>query len=438
MYMRYLRSTFWIGLYLIVAVAPVLAMLVEPPPGRGFWREFGVAIGFAGLSMMGLQFFITGRFKNLTAPYGIDVVYHFHRHISLIAFGFILLHVVVLLVASPELLLLLHPASAPWWMVVGVIGLLAFVVVIISSLYRQPLGLNYELWRLIHGNVSLAAVGLSVAHVVGVGFYTETPVKLGLWLVMVAAWVLALVYVRVFKSFMSWQRPYIVDEVRPEPGRSWTLRLRPEGHDGMEFKSGQFAWLTLGKSPFAIREHPFSFSSSAMERGWVEMTIKELGDFTSRIGQTAPGTRAYLDGPYGSFIMEESDAPGFCFIAGGVGISPIMSMLRAMADRHDQRPVVLFYGSKNWDNTTFREDLEALKQRLNLRVIHVLDNPSPEWQGEKGVISAELMARYLPENRMRLEYFICGPVPMQKFMRKVADRLGLPPENINSESFNFV
>ncbi|ADH85928.1 ferredoxin reductase family protein [Desulfurivibrio alkaliphilus] len=436
--MRYLRSTFWIGLYFIVAVAPLLAMLVDPPPGRGFWREFSVAIGFAGLSMMGLQFFITGRFKILTAPYGIDVVYHFHRNISLVAFAFILLHAVVLLAASPELLHLLQPATAPWWMVVGVIGLLAFVVVILSSLFRQGLGLHYELWRLLHGYLSLAAVVLSVAHVVGVGYYTESPVKQGVWLVMVAAWGLALVYVRLCKSFVSWYRPYVVEEVRPEHGQSWTLRLRPEGHAGMAFKAGQFAWLTLEKLPFAIREHPFSFSSSAMQSGAVEMTIKELGDFTAGIGRVAPGTRAYLDGPYGSFVLDEREAPGFCFVAGGVGISPIMSMLRTMADRHDRRPVVLFYGSKNPASITFREELEELEKRLNLKVVHTLGDPPPDWTGERGRLSAELMARYLPENRMQLEYFICGPVPMQKAMQQVVARLGLLPEKIHSESFNFV
>ncbi|MFH7320210.1 ferric reductase-like transmembrane domain-containing protein [Desulfurivibrio sp. D14AmB] len=438
MTMQHFRSGFWIGLYFIVAVAPLLAMLVAPPPGRGFWREFAVGIGFAGLSMMGLQFFLTGRFRSFTAPYGIDVVYHFHRQISLIAFVFLALHVGLLLLASPELLLLLHPTAAPAWMVTGVIGFLAFVVVIVTSLFRLKLGLSYEAWRALHGYLSVAAVVLGVVHIMGVDYYTGSSIKRGLWMLMGAAWLLALLHVRVVNPFLLLKRPYTVEEVVPEQGRSWTLRLRPLGHAGIDFQAGQFAWLTLGKTPFTIREHPFSFASSAMESGGVSLTIKELGDFTAKIGSTAVGTRAYLDGPYGSFTIDGHSAPGFCFIAGGVGITPIMSILRTMADRHDRRPVLLLYGSKRWEDVTFRDELEDLKQRLRLELVHVLEEPPSQWTGERGLITAELMGRHLPENRMDLEYFICGPGPMQQGMRRAVARLGLPAHKINSESFNFV
>ncbi len=85
-----------------MVMAPLIAMLIGSiPPGRGFWREFAVGIGFAGLSMMGLQFFLTGRFKNITVPYGIDVVYHFHRAISLIAFSLIQLYRVPYIILNP-------------------------------------------------------------------------------------------------------------------------------------------------------------------------------------------------------------------------------------------------------------------------------------------------------------------------------------------------
>ncbi|MEW6594639.1 MAG: ferric reductase-like transmembrane domain-containing protein [Thermodesulfobacteriota bacterium] len=438
--MRFLRSTFWIGVYFGVAMAPLLAMLIgQPPPGRGFWREFSVGLGFAGLSMMGLQFFLTGRFKNITAPYGIDVVYHFHRAISLIAFSFLFLHAGVLLLSSPDLFVLLYPSVMPGWMLWGAAGFIAFVVVILSSLFRLPLGLNYERWRLLHGYVSVAAVVLAVAHVVGVDYYTESPVKRGLWIAMVIAWLLALVHVRLIKSSLMRKHPYLIERVAPERGRSWTLHLRPVGHGGMNFKPGQFAWLTVGKSPFTIREHPFSFSSSALEAGGaIRMTVKELGDFTSGIGGIPPGTHAYLDGPYGSFTIDGRDAPGFCFIAGGVGITPIMSILHTMADRRDRRPALLFYGSRCWEEITFREELDTLAERLNLKVIHVLQEAPAGWTGEQGRVTAELLTRHLPENRMQMEYFLCGPEAMQKAMKAALDNLGLPLENIQSESFNFV
>jgi len=175
-----------------------------------------------------------------------------------------------------------------------------------------------------------------------------------------------------------------------------------------------------------------------MERDSIRMTIKELGDFTARIGETVPGTRAYLDGPYGSFTIDRHAAVGYVFIAGGVGVTPVMSILRTMADRHDARPVLLIFGSKTWEDVTFREELEEIKARLNLRVVHVLEQPPAGWRGEQGWVTAELLARHLPENRMEQDYFICGPEPMQKAVRGALDRLGLPMDHVQSESFNFV
>jgi len=121
-----LYGAFWIGVYFAVSAAPLFVLLIgETPPGRGFWREFSVGLGFVGLSMIGWQFFLTGRFRRITSPYGIDVVYHFHRLISLIAFVFILLHPAIIVISNPASLVFLNPFASPWWMRVGVGGLLA-------------------------------------------------------------------------------------------------------------------------------------------------------------------------------------------------------------------------------------------------------------------------------------------------------------------------
>jgi predicted ferric reductase len=72
--------TVWIVLYLLFILAPLFALLAGSlPPTRDFWTEFSVAIGYAGLAMMGLQFGLTARFRYVTEPWGEDVIYHFHR-----------------------------------------------------------------------------------------------------------------------------------------------------------------------------------------------------------------------------------------------------------------------------------------------------------------------------------------------------------------------
>jgi predicted ferric reductase len=388
--------------------------------------------------MMGLQFFLTGRFRRITSPYGIDIIYHFHRQISTVAFILILLHPMMIFVSTPVTLLFLNPVSAPWWMTVGTAGLVALAVLILTSIKRKEWNIRYESWRLTHALLSIVVVALSLIHIEGVGYYVQGPLKRWFWIGLVTTWILSLVYVRIIKPIEMLKRPYTIKEIISERGKTWTLVLRSERHPGISFKPGQFAWLKVGKSPFAIREHPFSFSSSAMNSEKVEISIKELGDFTSTIGEVSPGTRAYLDGPYGTFTVDRHTAPGYVFIVGGVGISPIISILRTLADRHEKRPLLLFYSSKTWEEVTFREELENLTRRLNLLVIHTLTKPPEDWKGERGRISAEMMARYLPENRVDCEYFICGPDPMQMAVKEALQKLGLPLEKVQSESFNFI
>jgi predicted ferric reductase len=157
--------------------------------------------------------------------------------------------------------------------------------------------------------------------------------------------------------------------------RARAFETSPPQIDGFRFEPGQFAWITVGKSPFAITRHPFSISSSAEKTGRVAMSIKAAGDFTRKIGRLQPGAAAYLDGPYGAFTVDRHNGPGFVFIGAGVGITPLMSMLRTMADRRDPRPCYLFFGNREWEGVAFREEIEELESRLNLEVVHVLSRP---------------------------------------------------------------
>src|SRR5690606_5423672 len=104
-----------------------------------------------------------------------------------------------------------------------------------------------------------------------------------------AAPLLMLAHVRLIRPLRLRRRPWRVAEVRREAARIWTLALEPEGHEGFAFLPGQFVWLTLGESPLAIRQHPFSISSSAENPRRIDLTIKELGDFTSTIGTVPTG-----------------------------------------------------------------------------------------------------------------------------------------------------
>jgi predicted ferric reductase len=437
---RLFYATVWILVYLALTFAPLIFMMFsQGREGRGFWREFSVALGFLGLAMIGLQFMLTARFRPLVRPYGIDVVYHFHRQISQVGFFLIIAHVVILIVISPFVQEnMLNLSQAPARMQYGVAAVVFLMLVIFLSVRRLGLGLKYESWRLTHSIFATIAVVLAMLHVLGVGYYIDTPAQRGLWITLGAIWIGTLLYIRVVKPLLMLRQPYTIEEVREERGETYTVVFKPEGHKGFQFRPGQFAWLTVWNTPFSVQEHPFSLSSSSMKPGRLEMAIKELGDFTSTVKDLKPGTRAYLDGPYGMFSVDYIQAPGYVFLGGGVGITPIMSNLRTLADRRDQRPLYLFYGNRDLESATFREEIEELQSQLNLKVVYVLEKPHDGWEGETGFITPDLLSRYLPADRMELVYMVCGPVLMLDAVENALDTLGIDPGKVLSENFNLV
>jgi predicted ferric reductase len=269
---------------------------------------------------------------------------------------------------------------------------------------------------------------------------------------MSAAFVLLLANVYFIEPLRHRNRPWEVVSVTPERGSSWTLTIRPVGHRGIRFAAGQFAWIRVNRSPFSVREHPFSFSSSAEPHhahsgddsadgsgdGALSFTIAEAGDFTSRLGELQSGDRVYLDGPYGVFSFERNEGPRFVFLAGGIGISPIMSMLRTLADRGDKRPCLLLYGNPTWDDVTFREELEGLRDRLDLSVVHVLEDPPDGWTGEAGFIDDGVLERHLGDHPERARYFVCGPPVMMDAVLGALTRRGVPDRHIDLEVFDLV
>ena len=252
-------------------------------------------------------------------------------------------------------------------------------------------------------------------------------------------WIGLVVWVRLVKPWCELRTPYIVQEVKPERGAAYTLAIAPLGHLGIRFQPGQFAWLTVWDSPFSDREHPFSFSGSAEQAPRrLEFTIKELGDFTRRTKDIRPGQKVYVDGPFGGLSADRHPrAAGFVFIAGGIGITPMMSHLRSFADRGDRRPLRLIYCGRDLESLTFREEIDALASRLDLNITYVLEQPPASWHGEKGFVNEELLRRHIPREK-RYEYFICGPQPMMDAVERSLHRLGVPLGDFHSERFNLV
>ncbi|MDM0027007.1 ferredoxin reductase family protein [Variovorax saccharolyticus] len=434
------RRVIWSVIYLLFILAPLLALLTGAmPPARDFWTEFSVALGYTGLAMMGLQFGLTARFRHVTDPWGEDVIYHFHRRVSLLAVGLVVVHPLILLANGSEKMAMPDSlVEVPLGAVFAVLSLGALVLLVVMALWRTRLKISYEFWHFTHIGLALVAVGGGLLHMVGWGFYLADPVKRALWIGMTIFWIALLLYVRIVKPLFMLRRPYRVAEVRAERGDTTTLVMRPEGHAGFRFRPGQFGWLTLWGSPFRITGHPFSFSSSAEAAdGRVEMTIRNLGDFTSGIAKVPVGRRVYLDGPYGAFTIG-NPADMHVLIAGGIGITPMMSMIRTLVDRGDKRPLILLYGGKDLESLTFRDELDALVKQVDLTVVYVLSQPPEGWLGESGYIDAAMFKRHLPPGYADHEYFICGPDVMMDSIEAALGEMKVPLSKYHSERYSFV
>jgi len=430
----------WLAFYILMVFLPMVLLMIFPrPEGREFLREVSVSLGFLAMALLGLQTIPTSRLKFFTKAFPMETLYDIHHKLSIFTFIIAMVHPVLLFINNPETLRLLNFFQAPTRAQAALLSVLAMFVLVITSIWREVLKMKYDVWRWIHDGLAFLAIGLGLYHMFKVNYYMSLTYQKVIWLVLTGIWVLIILYIRVAKPFIMLKRPYKVEKVVEERGDSWTLWLRPDGHKGFHFQSGQFAWIT-NESPFIFRENPFSFSTSSdRDDDLIGFTIKELGDFTSTVKQFEPGDTIYVDGPYGTFNLDEHYDNRLVLIAGGIGSAPVLSILRTMRDRGREKPVIFFYGNPTRDDIIYREELEKLKEEVNLKVVHVLERPPEDWEGESGFITAEILSKHLPEDYQQWEYlfFLCGPMPMIRAVEGALSKMDVSSARIFSEKYEM-
>lgn len=429
--------------YLLVVLAPLGLALGEDVSPRGLWRELSSALAMIGLAALLVQFLLSGRFEAISGRTGIDLTMRFHQLAAWTALAFLLAHPFLFAFAraygdwSAALASLGRMLSSEH-LRSGVVAWGLLIVLVPVAFVRDRLPVRYELWRLSHGLAALALALFAAHHTLAAGRYSGGDVPAAFWLALTAVAALSLVNVYLVKPLRQRRSPYKVSEVRPAAYRMWEVTIEPEAGPAIGFAPGQFVWLNLGHSPFSLTEHPFSLSSSPSQRPRLSFTIKESGDFTNRIGTLAPGTRAYLDGPHGNFTMVGRHAAGLVFIAGGVGLAPIMSMLRHMRETRDPRPVRLVYGNRIAEQILYADEIEALPGTLDFTVDYVVSEPAPGWTGRVGQLDFDMLRACLEgvERTGRL-YFVCGPPPMMNSVEDSLRRLGVPARAVITERFKY-
>lgn len=436
-----LYTRLWAIFYVILVFLPLVLLIIFPRPrSREFLRDFSVALGFITMSLLGLQTIPTSRLKFITRHFPMEKLYTIHHKMSIATLILSVIHPVLLIINNPETLLLLNFTTAPWRARAALISVLAMLILIVTSVWREDIKMRYDVWRWLHDAMTLLAVGFAFFHMFRINYFLSLTYQRVIWLVLAAIWLAVIVYIRVARPIIMVKHPYVVDHVEKEFGDSWSLFVRPDGHPGFKFQAGQFAWITV-ESPFIFRENPFSFSSSSdRDDGLMSFTIKELGDFTSSIKDLKPGNRIYVDGPYGTFSLDEHQSNRLVLIAGGIGSAPVLSILRTMRDRDHCIPVMFFYGSPSWDKVIFRDELAELEKEMDcLKVIHVLEHTTEDWKGESGYITADILARHLPADYKQWEYlfFLCGPTPMIEAVEGALHSLDVGSKKIFSEKYEM-
>lgn len=435
---RHRRLQFAVLVYAVVVLTPLFVVLIGPVErDRGFWIEFGVALGFIGLAMLGLQSVLTARFGGFSASLGQDALLQFHRQAGIVAFVLVLAHPVVLLAANGSYWAYLDLRDNFLRAAFLIIVLIALPVIIVTSLWRDRLRIPYEWWRLGHGALAVLILLIGLVHITRVRHYLESGWKQALWIGIGGAAIGCVLYVRVVTPLLQRRSPYTVTAVEPLADRTWSIRVQPDEGAPPSFSAGQFHFLTIDRTPFSLEQHPFSVASSAAGSSDIEFAVKELGDYTSAIGEVPVGSRAFVQGPHGSLQLPDAPVRGLVLVAGGIGITPVLSMVRTIHDRGDSLPVLLVYANRSPEEAAYRDELERLAGGMDLEIVEVLDEPPPDWQGEHGPLDRATLERILPPDAAEWHHVICGPPMMMEVVERTLEDLGVPLDRIESERFDI-
>ena len=434
------------GVLLVVAYAAVLcsplivAGLIRPRTQQSFLWELGKSFALVGAMVLVLQFVLAARLRGVTRHFGLDAVLRFHRGMAIFAVVLIVLHPTLLAVGGGGWSLLTS-VQMPWYIWLGKIALLLLVVQVLVALLRRTVRLSFETWRGLH-NQALVILALVLLHSWVAGSDLRHRPMQALWLGLFTAAVTTYAYHKLYVPWQGRRRAYRVSDVHRETDNTWSLTLEPpEESHRFAFLPGQFHFVSLYRGDrYDSEEHPFTISSSPSEHSILRSTIKASGDFTGTVGNTRPGDRARVQGPFGRFSHllhpEETD---LVFIAGGIGITPLMSMLRHMRDTDAELRVLLLYGNRTEEDIVFREELEAMTQlpASRLEVVHVFSNADTSWDGERGYVDQECILRHCGEQLSRKAFYICGPPPMMDLVSRALRSLGVPADSLHSERFSL-
>lgn len=219
-----------------------------------------------------------------------------------------------------------------------------------------------------------------------------------------------------------------------------TMAFRFEKPAGFSFKSGQTVGLELLDPPAGDGQsrRTFSLVSAPFENELVVATRMRDSAFKRALKTLPVGAAVKLEGPFGELTLHDDAARPAVFIAGGIGITPFMSILRQAAkDRLPQR-LLLLYSNRRPEDAAFLAELQQLEQQnKNFRLLATMTDMSKsarKWDGETGFVNADLMKHFVGGLAAPI-YYVVGPPAMVEAMQEVLSRAGVAEDDIRTEEF---
>jgi predicted ferric reductase len=241
---------------------------------------------------------------------------------------------------------------------------------------------------------------------------------------------------KIIRAYFGKDGKYTISDIIYDAKNIITLKLKPTNGRIFNYLPGQFAYIRIYNPGIPHDEHPFTISSSPSQKEYVSLTIKQLGDFSSSINKVKIGDKAYLDGGYGGFsYLKDTEAKKLCFIAGGIGITPFLSMLKYMASDDRNCETLLLWGVRDKSEIICDDELEKYKSILkSFKFVPVISNEK-EYEGETGYIDIDKIQRYIGD-MSDYDFYICGPPIMLDMQLKNLKALGVKKEIIHFERFS--
>ncbi len=305
----------------------------------------------------------------------------------------------------------------------GMLGLIFLVIGLFVALNRK---IRYSRWRPTHKIMGLVYFLIIGHFMTAPAIFFERFSTSGIILILAAVvGVLALLY-SVFGMNKRTALPFTIEAVNALE-RATEIVLKPVDKM-LEFKPGQFAFVEIEGKGWS-EPHPFTISSAPGE-GNLRFTMKVLGDWTRKVREELkPGGKVQVRGPYGRFDATHAGRKQI-WLAGGIGLTPFLSKLRAM-QKGDDRQIHLVYAVREAQDAIFLDELKDRAAELgNVTLV-------PLFSGEGNFARVDMMKVKLPDPLDTYDYFMCGPKPMIDGITADLKKEGVGRHKIHTEAFEF-